>query len=197
MNGRLGSPSVCQHRTFHQNRLAAISVYICNGNRATIGASLHPSSYGKVPLVLLQNNRGWGQTRFHRSSIALAGVTVRADGRCICVQSIVRSAGGRLGVTGGACPVGTTGSRTFVQQRLGVDSRADNGDDSPGPPATRTIFRIEAYQNYVQNKERVVFPRLASARGFIALWIVAGLLMIIGLTVAFWPMLQPYLIGSP
>lgn len=84
-----------------------------------------------------------------------------------------------------------------MQQQLGVEGRSQNGTEIQEAPVARTIFRIEAYQNYVQNKERVVFPRLASSRGFLVLWVIAGLLLVSGLMVAFWPLLEPYVIGSP
>ena len=58
------------------------------------------------------------------------------------------------------------------------------------PSATRSIFRSEAREHYIQNQEKVELPRLISAKHFLYLWIVALLLMAAGLVVAFWPLLQ-------
>jgi len=84
-----------------------------------------------------------------------------------------------------------------VSEEANAVAQAGNEADTAQNPAGRQIFRIEAYENYVQNRERVVMPRLASSRGFIILWIVAGLLMASGIVMAFWPLLRQYLIGSP
>jgi hypothetical protein len=57
--------------------------------------------------------------------------------------------------------------------------------------ATRSIFRSEAREHYIQNQEKVELPRLISVKLFRYLWIVALLLMAAGLVVAFWPLLEP------
>ena len=54
----------------------------------------------------------------------------------------------------------------------------------------RTIFREEARQHYIQNQEKVELPEVVSPRSFIALWIVALLLMGAGLIIAFWPLIS-------
>jgi hypothetical protein len=51
----------------------------------------------------------------------------------------------------------------------------------------RFIFRAEAFQHYVLNQEKVVLPPLVSPRVFFYLWLLAGLIMIAGLIIAFWP----------
>ena len=65
------------------------------------------------------------------------------------------------------------------------------GEPAQVPPsATRSIFRSEAREHYIQNQERVELPRLISVRLFRYLWMVALLLMAAGLAVAFWPLLE-------
>ena len=54
----------------------------------------------------------------------------------------------------------------------------------------RSIFRREAYQHYVENKEKVIFPRLISKRLFALLWILTLLLVALGLLVTFWPLIE-------
>ncbi len=53
-----------------------------------------------------------------------------------------------------------------------------------------SIFRTEAYQHYLENKEKVVLPRLISARFFTLLWITALLLGALGSIIAFWPLID-------
>jgi hypothetical protein len=84
-----------------------------------------------------------------------------------------------------------------VYEETNIAAEQGDGAETVQNAAGRQIFRIEAYENYVQNKERVVMPRLASSKGFAALWAIAGLLMASGLVMAFWPLLRQYLIGSP
>jgi hypothetical protein len=54
----------------------------------------------------------------------------------------------------------------------------------------RSIFRTEAYQHYLENKEKVVLPRLISERFFTLLWITALLLGALGSIIAFWPLID-------
>jgi len=54
----------------------------------------------------------------------------------------------------------------------------------------RSIFREEARQHYIKNQEKVVFPRLLSTRLFTILWILALILMAIGITITFWPLIE-------
>ena len=68
--------------------------------------------------------------------------------------------------------------------------RAGNGRPAKAPASPeRSIFRAEARQRYVQNRERVVIPRLASPRVFVYLWILALLLTLAGSIIAFWPLI--------
>ncbi len=84
-----------------------------------------------------------------------------------------------------------------MYEETNVAAKQGDGPETAQYPAGRQIFRIEAYENYVQNKERVFMPRLASSKGFAVLWAIAGLLMASGIVMAFWPLLRQYLIGSP
>ena len=59
----------------------------------------------------------------------------------------------------------------------------------------RSIFRIEARQHYLENQEKVVLPRLLSARLFTILWILALILMAMGLVVTFWPLIEQLRLG--
>ena len=70
--------------------------------------------------------------------------------------------------------------------------RVENGgpDEQALPSTQRSIFRNEARQRYIQNQERVHVPRLASPRTFGYLWILALLLTVIGLLIAFWPLIR-------
>ena len=56
--------------------------------------------------------------------------------------------------------------------------------------ATRSIFRSEAREHYIQNQEKVELPRLISAKLFRYLWVLALLLMAAGSIVAFWPLIE-------
>jgi hypothetical protein len=55
------------------------------------------------------------------------------------------------------------------------------------PSTERSIFRAEALQRYAQNQEKVVLPHLVSPRAFVYLWLLAGLIMVAGLLLTFWP----------
>ena len=57
------------------------------------------------------------------------------------------------------------------------------------PSTQRSIFRAEALQHFVQNQEKVVLPNLVSPRAFLFLWILATVVMLVGLLLAFWPWL--------
>ena len=82
-------------------------------------------------------------------------------------------------------------------QESNAAGRAEDESVETRVSTERSIFRTEAYENYVLNKEKVVLPRLVSSRGFVMLWIIAGLLMASGIVMAFWPVLRPYLMGAP
>ncbi len=88
-----------------------------------------------------------------------------------------------------------------VLQEPNTAGRVETAPVEARVSADRSIFRIEAYENYVQNKEKIVLPRLVSSTGFVLLWIIAGVLMALGLVMAFWPVLQPtiqsYMMGAP
>ena len=76
----------------------------------------------------------------------------------------------------------------FPQQ---TTNSVNNGSPTQAlPPAERSIFRSEALQHYIQNQEKVVLPRLVSPRSFAYLWVLAGLSMLAGLTIAFWPWIE-------
>lgn len=65
------------------------------------------------------------------------------------------------------------------------------GEPAQVPPsATRSIFRSEAREHYIQNQEKVELPRLISAKLFRYLWVLALLLMAAGSIVAFWPLIE-------
>jgi hypothetical protein len=71
-------------------------------------------------------------------------------------------------------------------------NRAQNGGPAQAlPSAERSIFRAEARQHYLQNQEKVVLPRLVSRRVFVALWILALLLLAAGSMVVFGPLIGP------
>lgn len=44
-------------------------------------------------------------------------------------------------------------------------------------------------QRYRENQDRVELPRLATPRAFALLWILVLLLLLVGATIAFWPLL--------
>lgn len=71
-----------------------------------------------------------------------------------------------------------------------MTNRTQNGGP-PNPPLApkRPIFRPEARQHYLQNKEKVDLPRLVSSRVFVFLWILALLLTVAGAIIAFWPLM--------
>jgi hypothetical protein len=72
-----------------------------------------------------------------------------------------------------------------------INNLTQEGEPSQVPPSTtRSIFRSEALEHYIQNQEKVELPRLISVKLFRYLWIVALLLMAAGLVVAFWPLLE-------
>ena len=70
------------------------------------------------------------------------------------------------------------------------DLTQEGGPAEVPPSTTRSIFRSEAREHYIQNQEKVELPRLISVKLFRYLWIVALLLMAAGLIVAFWPLLE-------
>jgi hypothetical protein len=54
----------------------------------------------------------------------------------------------------------------------------------------RAIFREEARQYYIRNREKVELPQVVSRRSFVYLWVAALLLMAAGLIIAFWPLIR-------
>ena len=70
--------------------------------------------------------------------------------------------------------------------------RGNNGQTAV--PAERGIFREEAIQHYIQNEEKVELPTVVSPRYFVYLWIVSLLLMAVGLVIAFWPLIQQWVV---
>ena len=70
-------------------------------------------------------------------------------------------------------------------------SNGHQGGDvaSSVPPAQRSIFRAEALQRYRENQDRVELPRLVTPRVFTILWVLVLLLLVVGSTIAFWPLL--------
>jgi hypothetical protein len=77
-----------------------------------------------------------------------------------------------------------------VLQEPTTDRVQNSGPAQALPSTERSIFRSEARQHYIQNQERVFIPRLASPRTFAYLWILALLLTVIGLLIAFWPLIR-------
>lgn len=65
----------------------------------------------------------------------------------------------------------------------------DGGPPGSKPKPRRSIFRSEAMEHYLQNQEKVVLPRLMSPRLFRILWLVALLLVTLGMLIAFWPLI--------
>jgi hypothetical protein len=51
----------------------------------------------------------------------------------------------------------------------------------------RTIFRTEAVQRYIENRERAVLPRFVTPRTFLCLWLLLGLLVASGIVTWFTP----------
>jgi hypothetical protein len=63
------------------------------------------------------------------------------------------------------------------------------------PPPRQSIFRAQALRHYRENQEKVVLPNLVSPRSFVLLWVIATLVMIAGLVLAFWPWRDQLLAG--
>lgn len=68
---------------------------------------------------------------------------------------------------------------------MGPEANADRQPDE-----TRSIFRGEARQRYIENQQKIVLPRLVSNRLFLLLWITGFLAMILGLIITFWPLID-------
>jgi hypothetical protein len=64
------------------------------------------------------------------------------------------------------------------------------------PSTERSIFRAEALQRYIQNQEKVVLPHLVSPRAFVYLWVLASLIMVAGLILAFWPWMGQFVVRA-
>jgi len=64
------------------------------------------------------------------------------------------------------------------------------------PSTERSIFRAEALQRYAQNQEKVVLPHLVSPRAFVYLWLLAGLILLAGLLLTFWPWLEELMVRA-
>ena len=82
----------------------------------------------------------------------------------------------------------------FPQQT--TNSVKNGGPTQALPPAERSIFRSEALQHYIQNQEKVILPRLVSPRSFTYLWILAGLSMLAGSAIAFWPWIEEWVMRA-
>lgn len=68
---------------------------------------------------------------------------------------------------------------------MGPEADADRPYDE-----TRSIFRGEARQRYIENQKKIVLPRLVSNRLFLFLWISGFLAMTLGLIITFWPLID-------
>lgn len=71
--------------------------------------------------------------------------------------------------------------------------RAKNGQSMS--PAERAIFRDEALIHYMLNEEKVELPVSVSPTYFAYFWIISLLLMVVGLMVTFWPLIQNWVGG--
>ena len=78
-------------------------------------------------------------------------------------------------------------------ERITDSNNRGNNNQSP-VPAERAIFRDEARKHYIQNEEKVEMPAAVSPRFFVYLWIVSILLMATGLIIAFWPLIQQWIV---
>jgi hypothetical protein len=75
-----------------------------------------------------------------------------------------------------------------------ITDSAEHGNNGQTPVSgKRSIFREEAFQHYIANEEKVELPMVVSPRFFVFLWIVSLLLMVVGLVIAFWPLIQQWL----
>jgi hypothetical protein len=70
---------------------------------------------------------------------------------------------------------------------LPASNSATNAATRDIPSTERSVFRAEALQRFVHNQEKVVLPNLVSPRAFLFLWILATLIMLAGVILAFWP----------
>ena len=77
-----------------------------------------------------------------------------------------------------------------VEIESSVKNSLDGENSEFGLTHDRSIFRTEAHQHYLENKEKVVLPRLISARFFTLLWISALLLGALGSIITFWPLID-------
>ncbi len=64
-------------------------------------------------------------------------------------------------------------------------------------PRGRAIFRTQAIDQYLREREKAVLPRVISPRAFGLLWALAGLLLALGFGVLFWPAYAMLTAGGP
>jgi hypothetical protein len=72
-----------------------------------------------------------------------------------------------------------------------------SGSSQEQPSAKRSIFRAEALKYYQENQQKVVMPPLVSPRVFLSLWLLAGLMALIGLVLAVFPWLDGLVVSLP
>ena len=80
----------------------------------------------------------------------------------------------------------------FVYQEANNDLSREGEPDQVASSNNRSIFRSEALEHYIQNQEKVELPRLISVKLFRYLWIISLLLMIVGLLIVFWPLIEQF-----
>jgi hypothetical protein len=78
----------------------------------------------------------------------------------------------------------------YLDQTDNATEHGNNGQTSA--PARRRIFREEALQYYIENEEKIELPVIISPRYFVYLWIVSMFLMVVGLVITFWPLIQQW-----
>jgi hypothetical protein len=76
-----------------------------------------------------------------------------------------------------------------AQDLPGSDRHPTAEPPSSSPAGARRIFRAEALEHHKRRQDQVVLPRLVSPHLFIYLWLIGGLLLVLGFAVAFWPVL--------
>ena len=86
------------------------------------------------------------------------------------------------------------GEEIFVYPKHIADSTYRRNNGQVPAPVERAIFRDEAVQHYIRNEEKVELPAVVSPRSFVYLWIVSLLLMAVGLIIAFWPLIQQWVV---
>lgn len=75
-----------------------------------------------------------------------------------------------------------------------LTDKTKHGKNGEAPISVRRgIFRLEALQHYIENEEKVELPMVVSPRFFVYLWIVSLFLMVAGLVITFWPLIQQWI----